>query len=143
MPHIQFTINGQFENVALVGRAINTICTSVCSSATAYQIELATVEVCNNIVEHAYRSHEGLIEIDLTLQETLLELKFSDAGLAMERDLLTKPALEFNPDDLENVPEGGMGLYLIDTIMDSSSYSRIENTNVLVLTKQLNVRQEA
>lgn len=141
MAHIRFSIEGKFENVRLVGQAINTICVSVCSSATAYQVELATVEACNNIVEHAYETLEGSIDIDVRLLDTLLELCFIDSGLEMNSTAIFGKEFLYDPKDLDNLPEGGMGLYLIDTIMDSKEYKRENGKNYLFLTKQLKQKQ--
>ena len=44
-------------------------------------------------------------------------------------------ALEFDPRDLENLPEGGMGLFLIQQIMDKVSYNVKDNTDTLSMTK--------
>jgi serine/threonine-protein kinase RsbW len=140
MPRIRFTIDSHFENVRLVGQAINTICTSVCSTNTSYQVELATVEACNNIVEHAYNNQHGIIEIDVSLEDTLLELRLFDEGTPMTTPSKKPSEFSFNPNNIDDLPEGGMGLFLIDSIMDSSTYRREGNKNLLILTKQLNMR---
>ncbi len=141
MAKIQFRIEGHLENVALVGQAINTICTSVCSTSTAYQVEIAVVEICNNIIEHAYAQSSGMIDIALLLNGTELQLEFTDTGAAMPERLEAAPTLDFDPEKREELPEGGMGLFLIDTIMDSSETRRIQETNVLTVRKQLRTRQ--
>jgi serine/threonine-protein kinase RsbW len=140
MSRIEFKIDGTFDNVRLVGQAINTICVNVCSTSTAYQIELATVEVCNNIVEHAYNESAGEIFIELTLDESHLTLRFLDTGIPVPEALTQPPTFEFDADNLDKLPEGGMGLYLIETIMDTREYSRLNNQNILTVTKQLRTR---
>ncbi|TAE23349.1 MAG: ATP-binding protein [Candidatus Kapaibacterium sp.] len=141
MATIQFRIKGHLENVALVGQAINTICTSVCSASTAYQVELAAVEICNNIIEHAYSKSYGNIDILLKLEGTELSLQFTDSGASMPETAQAPPQLDFDPLNRPDLPEGGMGLYLIETIMDSSDYQRLENKNILTVRKQLRTRQ--
>jgi serine/threonine-protein kinase RsbW len=141
MARIEFKIDGTFDNVRLVGQAINTICVNVCSTSTAYQIELATVEVCNNIIEHAYSDSSGEILVALELEDTHLTLRFRDSGIPVPEALFQAQAFEYDKSDLDNLPEGGMGLYLIHTIMDTREYSRIDNYNYLTVTKQLRTRQ--
>jgi serine/threonine-protein kinase RsbW len=140
MPRIEFKIDGTFDNIRLVGQAINTICINVCSTSTAYQIELATVEVCNNIVEHAYYETSGEIFIELTLDNSHLTLKFVDTGIPIPESLLQPASIEFDKDNLETLPEGGMGLYLIENIMDTREYAWSNNQNILTVTKQLRTR---
>jgi serine/threonine-protein kinase RsbW len=141
MARIEFRIDGTFDNVRFVGQAINTICVNVCSTSTAYQIELASVEVCNNIIEHAYKDGSGEIHISLELEDTHLTLRFRDVGIPVPESLSQTQVFHYDKANIENLPEGGMGLYLIESIMDTREYSRIDNYNYLTLTKQLRTRQ--
>ena len=58
----------------------------------------------------------------------------------MEHDLLEKKnlsSLEFDPEDLRSIPEGGMGLVIIKEIMDSTGYKTEDGKNHLTMTKKL------
>jgi anti-sigma regulatory factor (Ser/Thr protein kinase) len=60
---------------------------------------------------------------------------------SQRKSLTNPPTLEFDANNLDKLPEGGMGLYLIDTIMDTREYTTSGNRNILTVTKQLRTRQ--
>ena len=100
-------------------------------------VMLAVDEACTNIIKHAYKSNpEG---------EILLKLKYSDHKLTI---VIIDYGKSFNP---ENVPDpdlqkyykqhrvGGLGMYLMKTLMDEVRYSSIPGKyNEVYLTKYLN-----
>jgi serine/threonine-protein kinase RsbW len=51
---------------------------------------------------------------------------------------MNKPTLEFDPDDIDSIPEGGMGLYIIDQLMTDSNYSTDNGINTFTMKKILN-----
>ncbi len=101
------------------------------------EIELSVAEAVNNIIRHAYKGNTGkLIEVEVLKNKNYVEIVFVDSG--MPRENLEKPTLNFDPDDIENLPEGGFGLYLIDTMMDENDYYSQNGKNILRLKKMLN-----
>ena len=51
-----------------------------------------------------------------------------------------KSPLEFDPTELNMLPEGGLGLAIIREVMDDVTYSRRHDKNTLSLTKRFIVR---
>ena len=49
-----------------------------------------------------------------------------------------KPVLEFDPDDIDSLPEGGMGLFIIEQLMDENFYTVKGNKNIFTLVKTVN-----
>ena len=132
---IKLIIDSDLANVSLIGMAVNKICTQIpLDKIEAYQIESCIVEAVTNVIKHAYRNetgHDATVFIKLYLDR--ITFLVCDTGKAMDPE---QPAdLEFDPDDLENLPEGGMGLFIIHKIMNEVSYKTIENRNVLTMTK--------
>ena len=134
---IKFTISSSFENVELVGMSINKICsTHFGSTDVSSQIELCVVEACNNVIEHAYSNNpDNEFSVDLLLTATQIEITITDTGV--EKINHTSPNLEFDPNDLENLPEGGMGLFIIEQIMCQIDYYRIDGKNIFKMAKQI------
>ncbi|MHA7846011.1 ATP-binding protein [Serratia sp. D1N4] len=111
-------------------------------SAVVYQVDLASCEAFTNIVKHAvnYDDSQEVI-ISLTNDGHHLTLTLSDAGMAMpdeiRRELGHAPSLSPDPLVHSSWPEGGMGLILIQSMMDNVRYETENGRNILTLTKRL------
>jgi serine/threonine-protein kinase RsbW len=109
----------------------------------ASSLELCAVEAVTNAIKHAYTGasgHEVVLDVSFTRER--LDLNVRDKGMSMPADQRTKlshgsKAFEFDPADLEAVPEGGMGLEIIRQEMDEVSYSADDGGNCFRLTRFL------
>lgn len=92
-------------------------------------IELVLAEVLNNIVEHAYppTSDGGPITIHCVQTPNGLSVLIKDRGSAMPDGKL--PLGEMAPVnvDLDDMPEGGFGWFLIQHLARDVSYTRVNN----------------
>lgn len=82
-------------------------------------IKLAVGEACSNAVKHAYRAAEGVIQLVCQVHPDRLVIVVSDQGKGLE----SEPVLDqLSPlcagIDIEEVEEGGLGLYVIHALMD-------------------------
>jgi serine/threonine-protein kinase RsbW len=99
-------------------------------------MEMCLVEALNNIVEHAYNSESNNpINIYITIDSDFLTITLVDEGIS--RTNFEKPTLEFDPNDIKSLPEGGMGLYIIDQLMDVTEYLNKNDHNIFKMTKKL------
>jgi serine/threonine-protein kinase RsbW len=92
--------------------------------------EIVMAEALNNIVEHAYAAHSGAIEISVDLGADGLQCVIADSGAPMPGHSLPqgKPhALQ----DLDDLPEGGFGWFLIRSLAQDLQYSRTREQNYL------------
>ncbi|WP_337262794.1 MULTISPECIES: ATP-binding protein [unclassified Serratia (in: enterobacteria)] len=111
-------------------------------SALVYQVDLASCEAFTNIVKHAvnYDDSQNVI-ITLSNDGQQLMLTLADNGVAIPDEIRRElgHAPSFSPDPLvqSSWPEGGMGLLLIQSMMDNVSYQTENGRNILTLTKQL------
>jgi serine/threonine-protein kinase RsbW len=67
-----------------------------------------------------------------------MTLRIHDWGRPIPGEALAEAGVsrfDFDPDDLEGVPVGGMGLSLITAVMDDVAYRSDEGQNVLTLRK--------
>jgi anti-sigma B factor antagonist/stage II sporulation protein AA (anti-sigma F factor antagonist) len=98
-------------------------------------IEIAAEEVLVNICRHAGVDRTGMVEIRCMRDGThRLRIEFIDTGRPF--DMLTLPA----PDLLAEVnqrPVGGLGVWLIRTLVDTVTYRREGCRNILQLAVQL------
>jgi len=90
-------------------------------------------EIFNNIAIHAYeRRGGGDIEMTLTPSASGLAIEIRDHGVSF--DIATVPTPE-----LENLPEGGMGIHIARALVDDVQYvpGRSGSPNIWRLTKYL------
>ncbi|MCH9673409.1 MAG: ATP-binding protein [Gammaproteobacteria bacterium] len=135
---IHFSIASQYGNVSLVTTAIRALCHGRFGLEAAGQLELCAAEAITNAIEHAYKGEEGHhVGVRLLLEDERLVLEVYDQGNSMDPNLLAvgTGALEFDPDDIDNLPEGGMGLALIRMSADELEYHTKDGVNCLRLTR--------
>ena len=98
-------------------------------------IELVLAEVLNNIVEHAYPadSDPGPIDIKCTHRKDGLHVSITDSGLAMPDGQLPLGNQVSVDVDLDDLPEGGFGWFLIQDLAKDVHYARNSKQNRLSL----------
>ncbi len=96
-------------------------------------VELVVAEALNNIVEHAYpeNTQPGSIEIECVHKSDGLYLRIKDEGAAMPDGQIP---IGMCPDvnvDMQDLPEGGFGWFLIKDLAKDVSYVRDGAENCL------------
>ena len=141
--NIQLVIDSNLENVWMVGVTINRLCALVLDQTACNEVELAVVEAVNNCIEHAYRQEEGhAVRVSLEIGAEIVEIGVEDDGEPLDRDLVEKfktDGLSFDPADMDNLPEGGMGWFLINSMMDEVHYHSQGGHNVLSMIKNITI----
>ena len=86
-------------------------------------------EAFNNIVAHGYRDRsDGMLDVEADLGPDEITLNLIDNGVEVD-------FARVNPPDLDSMPEGGMGIFMIYALVDEVTY-RGGKVNVLSLTKR-------
>lgn len=139
MPETQTRIfPAQYESLAAIGQFIAAATEQAGFDAcTAYQIQLAVDEACSNIIEHAYGDEgAGIIECTYRIRHEEFVVVLRDYGQPFAPETVPEPNLSAN---IEQRSGGGLGLYLIRTIMDEVDFDfESEAGNVLTLVKRRN-----
>ena len=135
---LKISIDSRLDQVHLVGYAVHGICSQLgLGDIVVYQIELAVVEAVNNAIKHAYGSEAGHpVEVIVSVDDKRLQFKICDEGEA-RRFLQKKTDLDFDPRNKISLPEGGMGLHIMEQVMDEVNYFVRDGRNCLVLSKRL------
>lgn len=99
------------------------------------EIILAVDEAYTNIIKHAYNNDPNqTVKIELGTSTDILWVQLSDTGFHFNAD-------EYQPPDLlkriKNKQRGGMGVYLINKLMDSVEYSSAGKTNTILMRKRI------
>ena len=94
-------------------------------------IELAVEEALTNICHYAYLGGAGEVEVSCTQDEPQrLCIDIIDTGVPF--DILTVPAPDLTA-DLATRAVGGLGVFLLRTMVDEVTYRRDNNQNILRL----------
>jgi serine/threonine-protein kinase RsbW len=128
---LHLSIDSKLSDVSLVGYAVRGVCACSPLSAESYDdMEVCVVEAVNNAIVHAYRKDDGFrVETAITLHQDRISFEISDFGTAIVE--FAPRTLEFDPEEIGSLPENGMGLFIIETIMDEVSYRSENGRNTL------------
>lgn len=100
-------------------------------------IILAVDEACTNIIKHAYKSvPDGEIIIEINYNARKFTIKLIDHGYSFDPESVPVPDLQKY---LRQRKVGGLGLYLMRTLMDDVKYVSVPGEyNQILLSKNLN-----
>lgn len=98
------------------------------------KILLATEEIYVNVVHYAYKGEKGplIIKCETLENGDGISIQFVDNGIEFN------PLESETPDtdaSVEDRPIGGLGIFLVKTLMDGIEYRREKNRNVLLIKK--------
>ncbi len=137
MQKYQLVVPGRFESLPqiadFVGQAVRQV---GFEEDDVFHVQMAVDEACSNVIEHAYG---GECSGDITLtcgleQGSDLVITIRDTGCPFEPESVSEPPLGV---DLEDLPEGGLGLYFMRKLMDDISFQfDPKNGNTLTMVKR-------
>ena len=92
--------------------------------------------ILNNIISYNTEGDgDHSIEIICSICQNRLMLEVIDSGKPFNPFAREKPDTSLS---IEERQIGGLGIYLVEEVMDECKYLRSKNSNVVTLTKQLN-----
>ena len=101
----------------------------------AMSLNLALEEAVTNVIMYAYpEGSDGLVDVEAIIWKDHLDFIITDSGVPFDPTQVTAPDLTL---DASERPIGGLGIYLVKTIMEDVRYSRKEGKNILSMTKKL------
>ncbi|MGM9924935.1 MAG: anti-sigma B factor RsbW [Bacillus sp. (in: firmicutes)] len=105
-------------------------------------LKIAVSEACTNAVQHAYAGAEaGEVVIGFGLYEDRLEVMVADKGDSCDFEQVRRDLGPYEEHhNVEFLREGGLGLYLIETLMDKVSIHQSQGVTVF-MTKFLEREQ--
>lgn len=100
-------------------------------------IMLAVDEACTNIIKHAYNSFpEGDINIKVEYDDNKFIITIIDYGKSFDPDVVPDPDLQKY---YHEGRVGGLGMYLMKTLMDDVKYTSVPGKyNKVLLSKNIN-----
>lgn len=104
-------------------------------AALGMTLNLVIEEAFTNVVNYAYDdSDEHSIEVVFEMQNKILSISLIDDGNAYDPTQNATPDLSLS---VEERKIGGLGVYLIKTMMDEVAYERKASKNILVMRKKI------
>ena len=119
LDYIEMKVPAKAEYVGVVRLAVSGIANRVGYSYDDIEdLKIAVAEACTNVVNHAYQEG-GMIGIGCNVYKDKIEILVSDKGQSFN---LSDVKRKLGPIDgtkpVEELKEGGLGLFLIDSLMD-------------------------
>ncbi|MCF6093752.1 anti-sigma B factor RsbW [Microaerobacter geothermalis] len=104
-------------------------------------IKIAVAEACTNAVSHAYETERGTIIVGCAIDQLKLEITVIDHGKSFDYEKVKGLVGPISPDTaIDQLKEGGLGLFLIQTLMDEVEI--FHDTGVIVLMRKYLRRDE-
>lgn len=92
------------------------------SEENIHRIELAVDEASTNVIKHAYRgkkSNNNYIFVEVMVFSDRMEIDVIDSGKGFDPQHVKTPEMNIY---LQEMKRGGLGIYLIKTLMDKVEY---------------------
>ncbi len=134
----KLVISSRTENLSPIREFIQeTAVEAGMKSKSTNDMMLAVDEACTNIIKHAYKSYpEGKIIITIKTFPEKIIIKITDYGNAFHPEVIPEPDIQ---EYYRQKRVGGLGMYLMKTLMDEVKYISIPGKyNQVLLTKNLN-----
>lgn len=114
-------IPSQTDNLEIIREFVTRIARKVgFQEEETSKIELAVDEACTNVIEHAYSKDERkLIDITIQIDPQKFTIIITDQGKGFDPKQLNKPDMKKY---LEEMRVGGLGIYLMQTLMDEIDF---------------------
>ncbi|MGN7942537.1 anti-sigma B factor RsbW [Metabacillus sp. 22489] len=119
--YIEMKIPAKPEYVGIIRLTLSGIASRMGYSYDEIEdLKIATSEACTNAVQHAYKHDEGGdIVVGFGLYEDRLEVIIADDGNSFDFEQVKSELGPFSASSpIDQLPEGGLGLYLMETLMD-------------------------
>ena len=135
---LRLVVPGQFDRLTEIAAFITQAAHQAgLNDDEVFHVEMAVDEACSNIIEHAYAAQAG--DIDLACRCPLagqFEVVIRDSGQPFDPEEV--PPTNMNaPADLDNLNEGGLGLYFMRKLMDEVRFEVVPGQgNSLTMLKR-------
>lgn len=141
-PKMQFftSIGSDPGLVRVVGKCVNNIVATALNESDTTAYELCVVEAINNILEHGSCDNpNAVIDVEIKVLADRVDSRVRDDGSTIPIQAFENAAkFKIDPENIESLPEGGMGIFLITKSMNEFSYSTDSvGRNCLYMTRYI------
>lgn len=105
------------------------------NKAEAMTLNLALEEAVSNVILYAYPpGADGLVDIEADIRQDSLTFVLSDSGKPFDPTAAPEADVSLNA---EERPIGGLGIFLVRSIMDDVRYERVNDRNIFTMIKKI------
>ena len=134
---IRLELDTDLAGLAVLEETVNQVLAPVAdlqdAEAVRYNIWLSIHELCVNIIKHAYAGEAGKFMLTLSLLDDPWRVEVSTCDHGRRQF----DSAGWTPPDLDDLPVHGLGIFLIQNLMDEVSYAPGADCNRWHLTKRL------
>ncbi|MCQ1539206.1 ATP-binding protein [Methanocalculus taiwanensis] len=98
----------------------------------SFDLQLSADEIFTNISLYAYQEKVGEVEITISSTEDAITITFTDSGTPFNPLSLPQPDITLGIDERKI---GGLGIHLVRELMDTVTYQRRDEKNILFIEK--------
>ncbi|WP_051361529.1 ATP-binding protein [Desulfuromonas sp. TF] len=134
---LRLAIDSRLDEVRRVRKAVSRMADDAPFTTEEWQqVKTCFDEALNNAIIHAYDSEPGHeVEVEARLEQDRVVCIIADRGRPAPEEARRKPRLDVSAEEVEDLPEGGMGLYIMCEVMDRIGYESKGGRNVLTMIK--------
>lgn len=136
----RFVFEATLDDVSRVAQALRVFLPPEAPEEVRNEIEIGVVEAMSNIVRHGYGSSEnGVIEVSYDYSGSEISIELKDRGAPLPDGALggAGGVFDYDPQDIAQLPESGMGIALMRASFDRIEYRADAGGNVLRMTRTL------
>jgi len=100
--------------------------------------KLAVDEACTNVVRHGYKGRPGFVEVVVTGNQREFSIEIKDQGESFDLRNVKSPDLK---EYVETRKRGGLGVFIMNQLMDEVRYRGGTDGNTLTMSKRLGRRR--
>jgi serine/threonine-protein kinase RsbW len=133
---VDIKVPNQTRYLSLIGRIGEDIAKELDKCSTdkemlSYHLNLVLTEAMANAINYASAGDsDGLVHISISITPDEISIKVYDYGQGFDINAIPAP-------DFEHLEDRGRGIFIIRSLMDSVSYRKSGDRNVLTMAKKL------
>ena len=133
--HLHLRLEAQIDSLTVLDEAVEEFGTEQdWAPGLLFQVKLALEELVVNIINHGYEESDQSFEITIKSEARALRIEITDEARPFN------PLTGAPPPDVEATVDerrvGGLGVHLVQTMMDEMHYERTDGKNRLILVKE-------
>jgi anti-sigma regulatory factor (Ser/Thr protein kinase) len=134
----EIEVESRLENLLVIASFVEKVLGQLdVDPVSENKVHLVIDEACTNIIKYAYGESVGPVKLVMAINRDELVIVLNDRGKQFDPRSVPPPDLEA---DVENRKIGGLGVHLINRLMDEVSYSFDDRSgNTLTMKKRLSL----
>jgi serine/threonine-protein kinase RsbW len=134
----EFKVESKLENLPKIAQFITETMENygLNNLKDIYAVQLSVDEACTNIIQHAYSNNGGVIVVSCVLSSggNQFMVNIVDWGKPFDPTGVPEPDIESS---IKERKVGGLGIAFMKKFMDEVNYTRVKDTNLLVMVKYI------